>query len=363
MKRLCIDARMLHASGIGTYLQNLLPTLAKKYVLILIGDAQEISPYQAKRVASNVSIYSLQEIIKLPSLIPKCDIFWSPHYNVPILPIKAKKRLVTIHDVYHLAYLQSLSLKQKLYAKIMMQAAVQKSCHIITVSQFSKKEIVKYTPCSPDKISVIHNGINHDHFRSISDNGLLQAVREKYKLPENFILFVGNVKPHKNLITLIHAFDKIKSSIPHELVIVGKKEGFITNDNKVFDRITQDKSLEEKIHFTGFVDDEDLPLIYNLADLFVFPSLYEGFGLPPLEAMACGCPTLVSNMASMPEICGPNAYYTDPMDANQMADNIQKVINAPQEKKAKMIKSGLQQAASYTWDQSIREHIKLLDSL
>jgi glycosyltransferase involved in cell wall biosynthesis len=355
---------MLYSSGIGTYLQNLLPPLAKKYALILIGDAQEVSTYQAKSIASNISIYSVQEIIKLPSLIPKCDIFWSPHYNVPVLPIKAKKRLVTIHDVYHLAYLQSLSLKQKLYAKIMMKAAVKKSHHIITVSQFSKKEIVKYTRCSPDKISVISNGINHNHFRPIRGNSLLQTVREKYVLPDNFILFVGNVKPHKNLISLINALALVKSQLPHySLVIVGKKEGFITNDDNIFERLSHDKSLEQSIHFTGYVADEDLPAIYNLASLFVFPSLYEGFGLPPLEAMACGCPVLVSNYASMPEICGPDIHYTDPMDINQMGMDIYNLLTYPQAQKDKMINKGLQQAASYTWDQSIREHIKLLDSL
>ncbi|MDF9801083.1 glycosyltransferase involved in cell wall biosynthesis [Catalinimonas alkaloidigena] len=364
MKKLCIDARMLYSSGIGTYLQSLLPTLAERYNLTLIGDAQEISSYQAIKITSNISIYSVQEIFKFPSLVPKCDIFWSPHYNVPILPIKAKKRLVTIHDVYHLAFLETLSLKQKLYAKIMMQAAVKKSHHVITVSQFSKKEIVKYTACPSDKIRVIYNGVNHAHFYPIRDSKRLQSVTKKYRLPNSFILFVGNVKPHKNLISLINAFALIRDKFPHlSLVIVGKKEGFITNDNHVFDRISHDKSLEDSIHFTGFVADEDLPAIYSLADLFVFPSLYEGFGLPPLEAMACACPVLVSNYASMPEICGADIHYTDPTDAQQMATDIQKILSYPQKEKDKVIKKGLQQVTSYTWDQSIREHVNLLDSL
>jgi glycosyltransferase involved in cell wall biosynthesis len=283
---------------------------------------------------------------------------------VPLLPIKAKKRLVTIHDVYHLAHFHALSLKQKLYAKVMMQAAVRNSDHIITVSTFSKGEIVRYTGIRPDKITVIHNGIDHNLFRPVSDNDLKRAVRQKYDLPDKFLLFVGNVKPHKNLITLINAFDRIRDQLPgHSLLIVGKKEGFITGDASLYDRIRQSPELEERISFTGFVDNEDLPVIYNLADLFVFPSLYEGFGLPPLEAMACACPVLVSNRASMPEACGDAADYINPEDPGSISEAIFNSLNMNEIEKENKIKKGVERAKTFTWEQSLQKHIELIRNL
>ncbi len=364
MNRLCLDARMLHASGIGTYLQNLLPALASAFKLTLLGHPEELSGYPATVIPTDIPIYSIPEIIRFPSLVPRCDIFWSPHYNIPLLPVKAKKRLVTIHDVYHLAYLDTLSMKQRIYAKVMMQTAIKKSQHIITVSQFSKKEIIKYCGALPDKISVIHNGVDHQHFKKLEDKRLLQTVREKYQLPKQFILFVGNVKPHKNLINLVKAFAKVKEKIPDiSLVIVGKKDGFITSESDVLPFINQDQGLTGRIIFTGFVDDQDLPVIYNLARLFVFPSLYEGFGLPPLEAMACGCPVLVSDRASMPEVCGEYVNYFSPTDIESIAGGLLEKLPQPEAEKQPEIQNGLARAQTFTWQQSTQAHIDLIRQL
>ena len=358
------DARMLHASGIGVYLQNLIPALSETFRLTLIGNKEGLKHYNAEVIHTDTPIYSFQEIINFPRLVPDCDVFWSPHYNVPLLPIKARKRLVTIHDVYHLAHFHTLSLKQKLYAKVMMQAAVKKSDQIITVSAFSRDEIVKYTGLSPDKISIIHNGVDHNLFSPVSDSDLKQAVCQKYELPDKFLLFVGNVKPHKNLLTLINAFDQIRDKLPdHTLLIVGKKEGFITGDGSLYDRIRQSPTLEDRISFTGFVDSEDLPVIYSLADLFVFPSLYEGFGLPPLEAMACGCPALVSDRASIPEACGNAATYVNPENSTALAKAMLDLLNMSMVEKEKMVKTGMARASDFTWEQSLQRHIELIRNL
>jgi len=363
-KKLYLDARMFHASGIGVYLKNLIPALSKAFQLTLIGNKEELKHYAAEVIHTGIPIYSIAEMISFPRLIPPCDIFWSPHYNAPLMPIKARKRLVTIHDVYHLAHFHALTLKQKLYAKVIMQAAVHRSDHIVTVSAFSKKEIIKYTEANADKISVIHNGIDHALFQPISDIQRIKEVKKKYHLPANFLLFVGNVKPHKNLKTLIEALDSIRGKIPdYALVVVGKKEGFITGDASLFDQINQDLELEQKIVFTGFVDNEDLPIIYNMAGLFVFPSLYEGFGLPPLEAMACGCPVLVSDRASMPEACGDAASYVNPEDASAMGEAILNLLNmTPLEKEGRK-KKGIQRASGFTWEQSLQTHIALIRNL
>ncbi len=361
MMKVCVDARMIRSSGIGTYLQNLLPTFAQHFDLILIGNPDEIDISNCHVVASTIPIYSIAEQVYLPRLIPSCDVFWSPHYNIPLLPIRAKKRLVTIHDVFHLAFSDTLPLKQKLYAKLLLNRAVTISHQVVTVSEFSKAEIVKHTHASPSSIRVIHNGINHQLFRVMKDNNQLESVRQQYQLPTRFALFVGNVKPHKNLISLVKAFAAIRDKIPDlYLVIVGKKEGFITGAPELFEYIHQNKTLADRIIFTGFVATEDLPVIYNLADLFVFPSLYEGFGLPPLEAMACGCPVLVADKASMPEVCGIHIDYIDPLDITSLAVKITEMINLNHEQRQTLSDRGVQKAAAYTWEKSIAAHIEVI---
>ena len=157
MNSLAIDVRMWNSSGIGTYIKNIVPFLVDNFNVFLLGNNNEIKNYgfydKVKVVECNSSIYSIKEQFELFNKIPKCDIFWSPHYNVPLLPIKGKKRVVTIHDVYHLAFYNSLSLKQKLYANTLINHAMKNSDMIFTVSEFSKQEIIRYTKAEYKKIS------------------------------------------------------------------------------------------------------------------------------------------------------------------------------------------------------------------
>lgn len=367
-RSICIDARMLHASGIGIYLKNLIPLLNDNYDLILIGKREEIGRYNWSDKVGIIEVksgyYTIQEQLELPVKIPKCDLFWSPHYNVPILLIRAKKRLVTIHDVFHLAFFNKLTLPQKIYAKIVIKAATSLSDRIITVSEFSKSEIVKYTGTDPDKIKAIYNGIDTKKFRPILDQEFLKNVKQKHNLPEKFWLFVGNVKPHKNLQGLIKAFGFLKKEKmleEYHLVIVGKKEGFITNDT-VIEKLIEESLLEPFIKFTGFVTDDDLPAIYNLASALVFPSLYEGFGFPPLEAMACGCPVAASNAASLLEVCGDAVVYFDPKNNEDIAQKIYDLINN-ECLIIKLKEKGFQRVAQFTWDICAQETSNVINEL
>ena len=210
---LTIDSRMINSSGIGTYLRNLIPFLAKHegFFLNLIGNFSELNQFKnqnVKIVSARSPIYSISEQLEIPRKSVKSDIYWSPHYNVPILPVKSKKRIVTIHDVYHLAFSESLKTRQKLYSRYMMRKAVSLSDKIITDSNFSKLAIIKYTGVSDNKLKVICLGVNKDRYRIYSDNELFLKIRKKYKLSKKYILFVGNVKPHKNLRNLLFAFQK-----------------------------------------------------------------------------------------------------------------------------------------------------------
>jgi glycosyltransferase involved in cell wall biosynthesis len=359
---IAVDARMLHASGIGTYLQHILPAICSAYNTVLLGDVQQLKGYKAKVIPFEAPIYSVREIIVLPRLIPPCRVFWSPHFNVPLSTGKAEVLITTIHDVFHLAFYRTLSLKQKMYARLFYNLAVRKSSRVITVSEFSKRELLRYVQNTPEKIQVIHNGVTQQEFAKPYTLSEADSIRAKYSLPNDYLLYVGNVKPHKNLVKLVTALENMPQTDKElYLVIVGKKDGFITGDNQLSALLDASPLLRRRIVFTGFVAGEDLPFIYQQARLFLFPSLYEGFGLPPLEAMAAGTLTLASNLASIPEICQDGALYFDPNDENSIRETIVHALQLSATALDAQKQTAKSVANKYTWEASIRKHISLFN--
>jgi glycosyltransferase involved in cell wall biosynthesis len=358
---LCIDARMIKNSGIGVYLTELLKLISGRFDLILLGDPGQLAMYEhtARIIPFFTPIYSIKEQYWLPRLVPQCDIFWSPHYNVPVLPIKAAYRVVTIHDVYHLALGHDLSPVKKIYAKFMIKRAVAQSKKVITVSNFSKNEILRYASCKDKKIQVIYNGV-------VRANQVqpFRTLENKYHLPEKYILFVGNVKPHKNLAVLLKSYLLLDASIINEyqIVVAGKIGGFITGDEATLNFVNDNPVLKEKVIFTGYVDDEDIAGLYHHASLFVFPSLYEGFGLPLLEAMANGCPVIASESSSIPEVCGDAAVYFSPLNEKDLCGKIEAMLN-DQSQFDERIKKGFERARLFNWRESADQHINLFNRL
>jgi glycosyltransferase involved in cell wall biosynthesis len=358
-KKMLADFRMSKHSGIGVYLRNVLNYLDQKSTFTI---SLAAGPESSIETELNLQspIYSIKEQLEYFLKIRKVDLFWSPHYNIPVLPIRAVKRVVTIHDVYHLAFSNTLTPFQKIYAKIMINLAVRLSDAVITVSEFSKQEIVRYTNCDTKRIHVISNGVKQATV--LLD---YKSIREKYHIPAGpYILFVGNVKPHKNLITLLKAFRQLPEELyrNYQVVIVGKREGMITGDAGVFALIEEDKELSKKVVFTGIVDDEDLDTIYANASLFAFPSHYEGFGLPPLEAMVNGCPVISSNSSSLPEVCGDAVLYFDPVDVNALEKAIASVL-MDKELARSLITKGYERVKQFTWEKSGQSHNDLFEKL
>ncbi|RIJ42071.1 glycosyltransferase family 1 protein [Pontibacter oryzae] len=361
---------MLGASGIGTYLQNLIPSLAQAFDVRLLGNPEEVAklnlPPSTKVIAPKTRIYTIKEQWELYKFAPTCDIFWSPHYNIPLLPVPAHKRVVTIHDTYHLAFQHTLSLAQRLYCNLLLWAGSRVSDKVITVSEFSKKELQKYLNLRPADVEVIHNGLDKEIFRQLDKVEAQTALKQSIpNLPEGkFILYVGNVKPHKNLSTLVKAFSGLLETLDEKytLVIVGKKDGFITSDQNVFKLLQANHTLNQRVFFTGQVSEKQLQLLYNSASLFVFPSLYEGFGLPPLEAMACGCPVIVSETASMPEVCADAALYFPPSDASILEHRMHQALTN-EILRSDLIERGLKQIELYSWQQSAIQHQRVFESL
>jgi glycosyltransferase involved in cell wall biosynthesis len=364
MPSLVLDARMLRASGIGVYLQQLIPRLSHAFELTLLGNPEELAPYRASAnariIPMEAPIYSLREQLELRNRIPACDLFWSPHYNIPLMPVAARHRVVTIHDVYHLAFQHTLTLPQKIYANLLIRAAVRLSDKVITVSAFSKQEIIKYTKAKPDAVVAIPNGVDSFRFESqhSTDSAFIQAAAQPIPYTAKpYLLFVGNVKPHKNLVTLLKAFAILQAHTPAlDLLIVGKKEGFITGDTQVGELLENDALLKKRVIFTGFVEDELLPHLYQQAAALVFPSVYEGFGLPPLEAMASGCPVVAADAASIPEVCGDAALYFSPLNHLELAAQLSEVLHVPA-LRDKLIASGYRRVQNFSWDKAAERHL------
>ena len=222
---LCIDARMARSSGIGTCIRQLVPFFNQPpyRVILLVGSLGQPWCKDIEQICFDAKIYSIREQLLFPLKIPRCDLFWSPHYNVPLLPIRAKKRIVTIHDVCHLALANTFSFAEKTYAKFVMNRAMCLSDAIVTDSIFSRDEMLKYLGNPNTKIQIVPVGVSQSQFQRVIDPSTLATLRKKYRLPEKFVLFVGNLKPHKNLSGLLSAFSQI-SNPQLALVIVGKSK-------------------------------------------------------------------------------------------------------------------------------------------
>lgn len=276
------------------------------------------------------------------------DVYWTPNF-IPNPGIKAKKIITTIHDFSFILHKDHHPKERIEYFKNNFYKNIYNSDMIITGSNFTKDEILKRLDFDESKIKVIYHGINHNIFKVIKN------PNSKNKLPSKFILSVGSIEPRKNLLGLLKAYNNMDKSIKEEykLVLVGFKGWGNTEIMDIID------NNQDNIHYIGFISDEELAKVYNLASLFVFPSFYEGFGLPPLESFACGTPVISSNLSSMPEICQDAAIYINPYNDKNIKEKIEMVLKDKKLQKD-MINKGLNRAKSFTWEKSAEKHKEYL---
>lgn len=367
MKTLTIDCRMIRASGIGTYLRSILDHLLQvpDLDLCLLVDPNQpplAPPPNVSRIPLAAPIYGLKEQLLLPLRVPRCDLFWSPHFNVPFAPLRARHRVVTIHDLCHLDCPEHVAFLHRAYARVLLNAAARSADVILTDSNFSRERILAHLNVASEKIRVTPLGVDTARFARVTDPERRRAAATRLGLPEHFILFVGNVKPHKNIRGLLDAWQRLEKEFPdHRLVITGRKDKFITGISNLAESVDH-RNLTDRVLFTGFVPDELLPDLYSLASCLAFPSFYEGFGLPPLEAMACGCPAVVSRAASLPEACGDAACYVDPYDAASIADGIRQVLTNPSVQK-ELVEKGYQRVKQLTWQQTAQQCLQIFQEI
>ena len=363
--RIGIDARMLGNTGIGRYLRNLLLELAtldrqNEYVLFMQPNTPppvEQENFIAAYLPAYTPIYSLAEQYRLPLEIYKrrVALMHYPNFNLPLFP--CCPYVVTIHDlIYYLYPDECPSRFAHYYACFMIARAVKHAKAVMTVSEYSKRDLMRYFHLSAEKIRVIPNGADELCFPREGENAKIAAsfrdrFRERLGILNRYVLYVGKHHLYKNIATLIRAFMTHPAVYEQtQLVIAGTRDP----RRKELYELAERSDPGGRIIFTNFMSDDGLFELYRGASLFVFPSLYEGFGLPPLEAMACGAPVICSNAASLPEVVGDAAILVNPTNAREMADAMRNVLTDSTLSQSLQAK-GRAQAQRFSWERAARQ--------
>lgn len=366
-----INASMLdeRPTGVGIYTYNIINKLSILYKKEDQSELTVFTPYRNffREDIKIIKISDLLQSSKYGKLAALCRFFW----NTFLYPLKAKKfdlvisptthgsfslqnQIITIHDLLSLRY-KNISFHQRLYFKYLLPFIISRVKLVIAVSEATKKDVLHFLKCPAEKVQVIYNGYDPSvYHQGQSEN----EIYKKYSL-KNYFLAVGPTYPHKNFEFLIQAYHALGENVRKEypLVIAGGKKKYLAK----LKRLVSDLKLEKEIHFLGYVPTELMPPLYREAFLLIFPSLYEGFGFPLLEAMACGCPVITSQNSSMPEVCGQAALYFDPINKKSLLDAISQIVQNDSLRN-ELRRKGLHQAQRFSWENSASEWKKVVDN-
>jgi glycosyltransferase involved in cell wall biosynthesis len=355
-----LDARKILDFGIGTYIRNLVRSLAaidkeNRYALLVRPQDRDLLgelPENFRPVVQSSPVYSARELVALSWRLwrEKLDLYHATHYVLPaVVPARA---VVTIHDIIHLLYPEFLPSRFAfLYAQRMIRRSLARGDRIIAVSQNTKSDLVRYFDVDGAKIQVVYNGVE-DVFRQRLPEPELEHWLRQLGIERPYLLFVGNPKPHKNLDTVVQAYARARRISPFDapLVCVGNRSG---SEFKIRQR-AELLGLGDRVRLLGHVAAEALPAIYQGATLFLYPTLYEGFGLPVVEAMASGVAVVTSNNSALKEIAEGYAHLVDPLDVEGMAQAIAYCMGNSQHRAA-LAKLGLRRAEDFRWEQTARK--------
>lgn len=359
--KICIDARKIDDYGIGTYVRNLLNQYSMTdsthafYPIFAPRDAGRFPGASSfTPCVSRSGKYSLREQWDIPRIIKRvrADVYHSPHYVTSI--VKLAPTVVTIHDLIHLIFPEYLPSKASIgYAKAMLSNAVKQADRIITDSECSKSDLINLLNAPEKKIHVIHLAAD-GRFGKRPESEWRPVLLHELGIMNPYILFVGNLKVHKNVAGLIRAFNMIPENLCRLLVIAGK--GW--NQSPLLQQLVKENSLSDRVLVKERLSFNELNALYNGAELFVLPSLYEGFGLPPLEAMSAGTPVAASNVSSIPEICGDAAVYFNPARPDEIADRMLQLLKNVRLRKIQ-IQKGFERVKRYSWDKTAKETLNV----
>jgi glycosyltransferase involved in cell wall biosynthesis len=351
--RLMLDCRL--SFGVGTILRNIAPFLAKELqqLIILCNDERAWKDIPNVRVESfNAKLYGVNEQIQFPYHLRKhVDLLHVPNFNIPLA--WRRPLVVTINDLAHLSPAMAASALQKTYVRFFVKRCIEAAGRILTLSEFSRRELVREFSIPRDRIIVGYCGVDRNLFKPV-EGCAKKDVYSRLGIERPFVLSVASLRPHKNVNTVLRAFHqlKVQKRIPHDLVLVGTQKGF-----RITAGLTDLPGETAKYikHF-DFVDERTLAELYSCCDVFVYPSLYEGFGLPPLEAMSCGAPVIVSNRASLPEVVGNAGPTIDALDISTWVEEIARIANDAT-LQAELSQRSVQQAQLFSWEALARIYL------
>ena len=281
-------------------------------------------------------------------------------FNFIVPPGVGGKKICTVHDMAYRAFSDTVRWKTRVMLDLSLKASCRRADRIITVSRFSKEELVRYLKIPEDKIQVVPNGVDLSVFHPDYPQEEIRRVRQKYRLPEQYFLYLGTLEPRKNLPRLMEAYSRLRQRLENApaLVLAGRK-GWMYDS--IFETVKK-LNLEEQGLFTDYVPEEEGPYLLGGALAFVFPSLYEGFGMPPLEAMACGTPVLTSNTSALPEVVGEGGILADPFSVEELAEGLYRL--AVQEAlRQELAVKGREQARKYTWEKAAEKLYGIYEEL
>ena len=359
--RIVIDARMIKPGsmhGIARYVFHLLTELMtlgiNHSIFILVNNGTPIAnikwPSHMTLSYIDAEWISLREQWEIPMVLKKikANLFHAPSFVAPyFVPCRM---IMTIHDLNHMILPQFYTPFHQFYYQVIVRGSIKRSEYVLTVSNFSKQEIIRTLGIMTEKVFVTYNGVS-SYYQPVTDPELLAYVRDIYGLAERFILCVSNNKPHKNVHQLVRAFCYADIDIPLVLACP-------VDYNLI--KIAENYGKKHLIYFSKFIEEEHLPAIYSMTELFVYPSTYEGFGLPPLEALACGTPVVVAKSSSLPEVVGDNAIFANPYDFKAIAAALELGINDKQIREDLKAR-GLIHAKNFSWSTMTKQTIEIYE--
>lgn len=358
------SSRSYRAAGINWYVYSLLkhlPTVAGQHSFtVFLGDREagealtglqtRVSTLPTARPAVRIAWEQLVQPMRL--MAERVDLLHSLAFVQPVvLPCPG---IVTIYDLSFVLFPQRHQPWRRLYLRWGSGLSARRAKRVVAISASTKRDIINLLGVPEEKVDVVPCGVDDD-FRPVDKPELLDELRRKHSLPPRMLLFVGTIEPRKNLTTLLKSYALLRERMKPPPLVIGGPRGW--RHGEVFS-LAEELDLLDEVLFPGYIARDELPLWYNAADLFVYPSLYEGFGLPPLEAMACGTPVVVSDTSSLPEVVGDAGILVDPTSAEELAQAMERVLTDI-ELRDLLRARGLERARTFTWQRTARDTVSV----